>query len=113
MEELIKKMENSHFNYFGVRSENRDLAEGYELEPSHDWEDGIMLDNLLNGTCAMGIGHLWFDGDQEDIDTIQKAIKANGGKYGAHMYIIGGDSYEDGNDYGEIIISNATVVAKI
>lgn len=113
MKDLLKKMEASHRNYFGIRSENRDLPEGYELEPSHDWADGTMLEDILSGTCATGIGFLWFDGDQEDIDTLQKAIDANGGKYGKHIYIIGGDSYEDGVDDSEVIINNAAVIAKI
>lgn len=113
MKELIRKMEKSGFGYFGIRSENRNLAEGDELEPSHDWEDNIMLDELLSGTCATGIGHLWFDGEKEDMDTVQKAIDLNGGKYGDYMYVIGGDRCEYGNDESEIIIENAVVIAKI
>lgn len=113
MKEILEKMEKSNFNYFGIRSEDRDLPEGYELEQSHDWDDGVMLDELLSGTCATGIGCLWFDGEQDDIDTVQQAIDANGGSYGKYMYIIGGDSYEDGNDDGEMIISDAVVIAKI
>ena len=113
MEEMIKKMEKSGFNYFGIRSESRELEEGYELESSHDWEDGVMLDEFLNGTCATNVGYLWFDGEQDDIDTLKNAIKKNGGKYGDYMYIIGGDHYEDGNDDGEIIIENAVIIASI
>lgn len=113
MEKLIEKMQKSRFNYFGVRSENRDLEDGYALEPSHDWIDGEMCDELLNGSCATGIGYLWFDGEQEDISAIQEAIKKNGRKYGDYMYIIGGDNCEGGNDDGEIIIKDAVIIAKI
>lgn len=113
IKEILEKIEKSNLNHFGIRSEDRSLEEGYELEASHDWEDNEMQDELLSGTCATGIGYLWLDGEQEDVDTLQKAISANGGRYGDHVYIIGGDSYEDGNDDGEVIISDAIVIAKI
>lgn len=115
---IIKAMEEAKrngLNHFGVITDD-ELKIGQELECSHDWdyEYDCVSDELLNGTCATGFGELWFDGETEDEEAIEKAVEFNAKFYsGDAQYIIAGDGEEYGADEKEIIISNAVVIATV
>ena len=72
---IAKAYDEKGYTYFGVRT-GRTAEIGEELEPSHDWdyENDWFSDELLPGTCSTGIGNLWFDGEVEDEEEIEKAI---------------------------------------
>ena len=101
------------YTNFGIRT-GRVAEIGEELEPSHDWnhEDDCFSEETLPGTCSTGIGGLWFDGEAEDEEEIEKAIARHiRNNYDGEMtYIIGGNRSEYGEDDGELIIANAEVI---
>lgn len=104
------------FTHFGVRT-GRIAEIGEELERSHNWnhEDDCFGEDFLPGTCATGIGYLWYDGEAEDEEEIENAIaKHKENNYDGEMtYIIAGKESEYGEDDGELIIKNATVICII
>ena len=53
------------------------------------------------------------DSLDDDLETIERAMKINSAYSGAHTYLIGGMDYEDGVDQAEVVISNAEVIAVI
>lgn len=99
---------------YGIRSDDRVLAAGDELSNSYDWTD-LTGNTQLDGTCATGMGYLWYDGEADDLDTVTRALATHAKKLydGQHLYLISGDDCEDGDDEAEVIISNAKVVAAI
>lgn len=122
--EIINIITEKRKNYtvFGIRGDDRTFSSGEELPCSRNMvddlleenEDGILEYPMLDGACATGFGHLWFDGDDEDIDTIEKAIIANRDAYGCeHLYLVAGYDYEYGDDDSEIIIKGAEVICEI
>lgn len=84
-------------------------AIGSVLANSRVWDDGEMLDEELNGTCTVGLN---WDADEYDIT---RAVRLLGEGYtgytGRYVVLVGGNDYEGGQDAGEYIISNATVLA--
>ena len=101
---------------FGIRTDSRAYAVGDELPNSYDWniEEIEGIDRKpLPGTCATGFGYLWFDGEQDDIDTVRKALTINARYEGKHRYLIGGLDDYYGEDEAEVIIRNAEVIAVI
>lgn len=109
-QEILKAIEanKKNYRYFGIRRDDRVFKIGEELPHSYDWNTE---DEELDGTCATGFGHLWFDGEQDDIDTVQAALDVNEMYDGENIYLIAGWSSEYGNDEDEIIINGAEVVA--
>lgn len=110
----IAKINNKKgYTCFGVRT-GRTAEIGEVLEPSHDWDHGSdwFSDELLPGTCSTGIGYLWYDGEAEDEEEIEKAIaKHKRLCYDGEMtYIIGGLSEDYGEDDSEKIIKDAEVI---
>lgn len=110
---IAKAFDEKGYTYFGVRT-GRIAEIGEKLEPSHDWdyENDCSSDEMLSGTCSTGIGGLWFDGEPEDEEEIEKAISRHikNNYVGEMTYIIGGNRSEYGNDDGEMIIANAEVI---
>lgn len=113
----IKNNENK-FSVFGIRGDSRIFSNGEELPCSQNMLDDLYDFEthsypLLDGTCAIGFGNLWFDGEDEDLETIEEAI-SKCRKYGfENMYLIAGYGYEYGDDDSEIVIKCAEVVCKI
>lgn len=111
--EAIKKANKEGYRYFGIRGDNVKFEIGTYLDNSYDWdyENDCQSEEKLSGTCSTGIGYLWYDGEQEDLDTIEKAIKLNETTY-AYNYrtVIAGESAEYGEDEDELIISGAKVI---
>lgn len=116
--EILKKIEEIRMNgaCFGIRCTDETHEIGDELENSYNWNefdeehDGEELD----GTCCTGFGYLWFDGEQGDLDEIQKALDINSRYSGKHQYLVyaryGG---EYGDDEQEVIFPAPEVVAVI
>lgn len=118
--EIIHTIEENKGKYtvYGVRGDNRDFEAGDELPCSRNMIDDLYDHEageypLLDGTCAIGFGYLWFDGEDEDIETVKKSITMCS-EYGyKNLYLVGGYDYEYGDDDGEIVIKCAEVVSKI
>lgn len=116
--EILKTIEGIRANgaCFGIRSTDEEHEVGDELENSYNWNefdeenDGEELD----GTCCTGFGYLYFDGEQSDLDEIEKALEINSRYAGEHQYLVyaryGG---EYGDDEQEVIFQAPEVVAVI
>lgn len=87
-------MDNSEYEYIGVRVQENEFSLGEILDNSFVWVDGEMTDEELDGTCAV---------------KLEDAELANG-YYGNHVAIIGSNSMEYGQDLGEIILRDAEVI---
>lgn len=114
--EILKAIKESGCRYFGVRGDDKDFEIGTCLEDSYDWdyENDCQSENKLNGTCATKIDYLWFDGEEEDIETIAKALDYHKKAYGyKYTTVIAGTDEEYGADENEAIIRNAEVIYKI
>lgn len=116
--EILKVIKSIRENgaYFGIRSTDEILSVGDELACSRNWNefDEEHDGDELDGTCCTGFSYLWFDGEQEDIDTVEKAIAINDKYMGKHQYLVYGRyGYEAGDDEQEVILSGAEVVAVI
>jgi hypothetical protein len=91
------------YDAVGIRVVNKDY-DGYhakigdKLKPSHVWDDGSQTDELLSGTSAIGM---------------DSYIKPDlySGYSGRRILIIGGEYKNGGEDIGEVVIPNATVLA--
>lgn len=91
IEEII---EESEFEYIGIRVQEDEFVKGKILDNSYVWIDGEPTDNELDGTCAIML----------------KDTELAKGYFGSHIAIIGGNDMEYGEDLGEIIIKNAEVM---
>lgn len=114
--EILKAMKESNYRYFGIRGDNTEFEIGTELESSCDWdyENDCQSEEKLAGTCATKIEGLWFDGEEDDIETITKAFAYHGKTYQyTHTTIIAGDDMEYGADENETLIKNAEVIYKV
>lgn len=119
--EIMETITENRKNYtiFGIRGDTRSFSAGYELPCSRNMVDDMRdLETgeypLLDGTCATGFGYLWFDGDDEDIDTVQKAIDIQKDNYCyPYLYLVGGYGYEYGDDEAEVVIKGAEVICEI
>jgi hypothetical protein len=127
--EIIKAIEESNNEFFGLRYDYNNYSIGDNCENSHQWyQDADNLDNCdelteeelddlynsdmgcydageLNGTCCIKV----------TADTVDEAIERMAMyKYDdeCELIIISGDYAEEGNDIDEIIIENAVVIAK-
>lgn len=114
--EILKAMKESGCRYFGVRGDNKEFEIGTLLDNSYGWdyENDCQSEEKLNGTCATKFDYLWFDGEEEDVETITKALEYHKKTYQyKYTTIIGGDEQEYGADENETLISNAQVIYKI
>jgi hypothetical protein len=108
----------SGYSMIGVRADDKAYQVGAFLDKSHDWdfEHDCSSDSLLSGTCTLS-AHFWFldgiDGDDEDIATLEGLLKQIE-QYGReHSYLVGGDSYDLGDDSSEVIIKEAVLICTI
>jgi hypothetical protein len=101
-DDLLEKFDVSKYSGIGLRVIDDSYNEynkkvGYKLNRSHDWESGTgnFRKKLLSGTSTIGI--------ETNMDKV--------GKYGGDkVLVVCGDSYEHGNDVGEIVISGARIL---
>lgn len=126
VEEIKRIIEEEAFEHFGIRADDMEYKVGDICENSHQLfqdpefdEDGELVypevgdpespyygffdAGELNGTCAIRV-------NENSINEVLEAVKMYSGK---HIYLIGGDSIEHGNDDGEIIINDAEVLGVI
>lgn len=117
IEELIAEIESGSYSYYGLRGASRqDLANaesrGY-LDPSHEWIDNVRSDELLNGTCALGIDECM--SVRTIMDRYERAAKMYS-KIGT-VLLIADKAQEYGNDEDEVILGSdgfgADVVALV
>lgn len=121
--DIIDKCDSSNYGYYAVRIDNLIYNEGdWALTSMHIMQDpeydddgeliyplcndgpykGFYLGELLPGTCAI----MFYDNA-----TLIEAIK-NLNYSGNKITIIGGDSFEYGEDINEVIIHNARVISQ-
>ena len=116
IKEILKAIEESKKGdnrYFGIRGDDVSFEIGTYLEDSFGWdyENDCQSEEKLNGTCATKIDYLWFDGEEEDIETIAKALEYHKKAYGyKYTVIVAGTDQEYGADENESIIRNAQVI---
>lgn len=85
------------YGYIGIRVSDNEFSEGETLNNSFVWVDGEMTDEELDGTCSIML----------------KDAKLANAYFGDHVAIIGSDSMEYGQDFGEIILRDAEVLEVI
>ncbi len=119
-EDIKKMIESEEYSVYGLRMDYTDYKIGDVMANSHQWyqdpqsdDDTFESDNYngflgcwdygeLDGTCAILVTQ----------DTIEEALESIRHYEGDHLYLVGGDYAEDGNDYREVIIEDAKVLAK-
>lgn len=119
IKEILKAIEESKKSdnrYFGIRGDDVSFEIGTCLEDSFDWdyENDRQSEEKLNGTCTTKIEYLWLDDEEEDIETIAKALEYHKKSYGyKYTAIVAGTDQEYGADENETIIRNAQVIYKL
>lgn len=114
---ILEEMKNGNCAVYGVRTDSKEYTVGDWCDISLDTCDDEVLGDL-SGTSATGFGYLYFDGEEEDIEEVKKALDFNWDFYktkcdAKYQYVIGGDEYDYGDDDHEIIIKNAKVICVI
>jgi hypothetical protein len=85
----------------GLRYDSRELELGEDVGDSYRWDDGEDTGEQLNGTCAI-------DASRNDALDLISDYKEFG-----TLYLIGSQThYDSGEDKGEIVITNAVVIAR-
>ena len=111
---IIEQAEKQGMTSFGVRAMTsfggvvQKVTVGDCLDASNDWDDGISSDVKLGGTCALSIKYDGFEVEGVE-QTIEKLIKHYASN-GEQIVLIGGVFVDYGNDPGEVIIADATVL---
>lgn len=119
IKEILKAIEESmkgDNRYFGIRGDDVSFEIDTCLEDSFDWdyENDRQSEEKLNGTCTTKIGYLWFDDEEDDIETIAKALEYHKKSYGyKYTTIVAGTDQEYGADENETIIRDAQVIYKL
>lgn len=109
---------NDSYEFFGLRHDSHVYEIGDRVYNSHQWyqddpaawgEDLPYIEELglwdggeLDGTCAIEVTE----------GGVEKAIKAANKYDGGHIYLIASREAWGGNDYMEILMSDAVVVAE-
>lgn len=100
----LKEMINNNdwdvdFGKFGIRIQEQFFTLGSIEHNSKVWFNGEETDEELDGICAI------------DLNAPEAAECLNGnGYFGNHIALIASDSYEYGQDAGEVILKNAEVL---
>lgn len=93
IKEIIDKYE-LDYNYIGIRVQEEEFELGSMDHVSKVWVDGDETDEELDGVCVIDINKL----------------SGSDGYFGDHVAVVCGDRADYGQDYGELIISDAVVV---
>lgn len=115
LEKLRDIIADEDYEFYGIRVDSCNKYNvGDTCENSHQW----WQDDPEDGSEYNEINHLWDGGEldgtcclevcAENIESIIKTAEKN--YFGNNVTLIAGDYAERGNDNGEIIISNATVL---
>lgn len=125
-QDILEIIENSEYDYFGIRRDRDGLEVGHEFENSHQWwqddpsdwdeggeyeyneEMGCWDGGELDGVCTLRLS------DWPTAEEIERVLKASE-MYSDNgpAYLVGGDWAEGGNDIGESIIHNGVCIAVI
>lgn len=95
--------QNGEYEYYGIRTQEECFALGEIEHLSHIWNDGDETDEELDGISCTTI-------TSRAVSMHGEGNSRLGKYYGGHIAIIAGNEIEYGEDEGEIIIRNATVV---
>ena len=93
--EIVKEFE-LDYEKIAIRVQDVPFSIGPMDHCSHVWVDGEETEDLLDGICA------------QDIATIDQY---HNNYFGSHIALVAGNDYTYGEDYGEVIISDAVVIA--
>ena len=126
IEEIKKAVAGTDHIFYGIRKDDYGYTVGdtafnshqiYQ-DPDFDEDDELVYPYIengryagfynggeLGGTCAIRF-------DPEDDNSIADALAMVSSYNGEYMHIIAGDEAVSGNDFGEVVISEATVLAK-
>ena len=117
-QEIKAIIEKEEYYCYGIRMDDYNYNVNDVCHNSHNWwqddpEDGSEYNadmgcwdgGELDGTCAFRV-------DSNNINEIIRIAK-EGFCYYPNMYLIAGDCASNGNDYGEIVIEEAKVMAVI
>lgn len=107
LEELMEALENTN-EYCGLRgaseSDMENLDRGY-LECSYNWEDNTCTDELLDGTCAVGVNEYLSEKEVENRYNRVKAVYATCN--GTNTVLLISDTHQEyGNDENEVILGH-------
>lgn len=118
LEKIKMIVENGEYQYYAIRMDDYIYNIDDKCHTSHQWwqddpEDGSEYvqemhcwdGGILPGTCAFSVS-------ADNIADVMEEAEETFGYYD-HMYLIAGDDAEIGNDPGEIIVDNATVLLVI
>lgn len=91
------------FDYacIAVRKQEEPFALGEIDHVSHIWDNGEDTGEELNGLCGI------------KVNALDDSARYNGYYFGRHIAVIAGNSYEYGEDAGEVIISDPVVISII
>lgn len=114
--ELMEELESGNYNYYGLRgahdSDLEKLDRGY-LDRSYWWERDTPTDELLDGTCALGVSDSLTEEQVEERYTTARDIYAESGV----VLLIADSRQEYGADADEVILGSngygADVVAVV
>lgn len=94
----------------GIRMDYREYNVGDYLAESCNFDEDVRLDDEpLGGTCALADTSVLTE-DEEEIAALEGDYKPR--YMGDYMYIIGGTTTKGGEDWQEIIVKDAIVLAK-
>lgn len=104
IEDLMKELEYGEYMHYGLRGAHEDdlevLSRGY-LDPSHVWEDGEYTDEVLSGTSALDVTDTM---SEAEILDCYKKCKSTYNFHNGTVLLLGDNSYEYGDDYGEVLL---------
>jgi hypothetical protein len=125
---IFEIMKNSNYEYFGLRKDDFNYNIGDICNNSHElFQDPIYDENdeLLYPYCEDGIYKGYYDAGEldgtcaimislnETKNEIQNKLEKMKMYYAKNLYLIGSNSFNNGNDNDEIIINNAIVIEKL
>ena len=94
----------------GIRMDDREYNVGDEVAESCNFDEDVRLDDEpLGGTCALADTSVLTE-DEEEIAALEGDYEPR--YMGDYMYIIGGATAHGGEDWQEIIVKDAIVLAK-
>lgn len=117
-------IDQQEYNYYGIRKDDYEYnvddtcynSHSLFQDPDYDYEgnliypycdsgpyEGFYDGGELDGTCAIGI----YDGG------VRQALRRMKTYVGDHLYLIGSDYIEEGNDTDEFVMEDATVLLQL
>jgi hypothetical protein len=98
-DQIMEAAEASDYEYIGVRVQDVPFTLGPINHNSHRWDNGDDTGEELDGVCVI------------DVKMLASVIKHMHWYYGEHIALLGAYSAEYGEDYGELVLSEAETIA--